>query len=106
MNPIASFKKKIRSITNLKVKAVGVLMIWVPVAGHDRALHVEIPIRRESHFGPRGARGIERLIHRTEKVTECVAQWFHEPGAAVFLIAVKVQASQLPHSDPYFVVEK
>ena len=106
MYQVASFEEEIGSIANLEMKASRVLIIWIPVAGHDCTFDVEVPVRREANFGPRGACGIEGFIYGTEEVTERVAHWLDEPRTSVFLIAVKIQTSQLSRSYPQFVVQE
>ncbi len=106
MYQVARFEEEIGSIANLEMKASRVLIVWIPVAGHDCTFDVEAAVRREAKFGSRGACGIERFIYGTEEVAEGVAHWLDKPGTSIFLIAVKVQTSQLSRSYPQFVVQE
>jgi hypothetical protein len=106
IHEVPCLEKKVWGIPNRKMKAGGILMIGVSIPGHHGTLHIEIPHWREPYLGSRGAGRIERLEDRAKEVAVRVGEGLHEPGAPIFLIAIKVEPSQLPGSHPEFVAEK
>jgi hypothetical protein len=90
---VTGLEQKIRSITNREIGAGRILLIRIFVAGHDRALNIKLPCRRETQLGPWGACRIKGFIDGTEQVSKGVPKGFYEPGATTVLIALKIQTS-------------
>src|SRR6266481_809522 len=69
---IAGFEQKVRTIPNCEVGAGRILLIGMPVAGHDRALDVEMTRWRNENLRSGRACGVERLEDGTEQIAERV----------------------------------
>src|SRR5258705_497602 len=88
---ITGFGQKVRRIANCEVGPGRILLVGIPVASRDGALHVEVTHWRDENLRSRRTCRIERLEDGTEQIAERIAEGLDEPSTSVFLIAIKIQ---------------
>jgi len=106
IDAVADFFDEDGRVFDLEVEASRVLIVGVAIAGENRGLDVESAPGNDANFrGGSGGR-IEGFEGGGEKIAEGVVQRLDDVGGAVFLIAVEVQAGELPCAEEESIVKE